>query len=162
VTGTRRRPIVRRVLLLGYMGAVLMTAEIYRPFVGFASFNHSQWLAGKSWNSNARQEMIRSLLLFGHLRGEGRTEVIALLGPPDGVGHVVRDDLTVSPSDAARAAEFDYVLGVRMGAGHEGLALRFGADGRVTGWDSWPIPPLFLRPSPPSTPSPPHPRARSG
>jgi hypothetical protein len=162
VTGTRRRPIVWRALLLGAVGAVLVTAQLYRPFVGFASFDHSQWMAGKSWNPNARQEMVRSLLLFGHLRGKSRTEAIALLGPPDGVGHVVRDDLTVSPSDAAGAAEFDYVLGVRMGAGHEGLALRFGADGRVTGWDSWPIPPRFLRSPPPPTLSPPHPRARSG
>jgi hypothetical protein len=138
VTGTRRRPIVWRALLLGCVGTVLLMARPIRlwPHAEGPPFERSRWLAGKTWSEapNPRHDMVESLLAHRHLRGKTRAEVIALLGVPDGVGGVLRGDLKVPASASAQSTEFDYLIGMAL-IDYEFLALHFGTDGRVSGWE---------------------------
>jgi hypothetical protein len=120
------------------LGALLLSS---RP-VGWGdqAFDQRQWKAAKSWEAdNPRGKMVRSLMRAHDLRGMTRDQVIALLGPPDGVDKRIEDNLSVSGADAAAAGEFEYLLGAYSGyrVDFDFLAIRFDKRGRVRAWGLW-------------------------
>ena len=103
-------------------------------------FDQRIWKAAKNWDSDSpRASMVDSLLADDRLRGMTRAQVIALLGPPDGVDDYTPDSMRVSQQELAGAEEFQYVLGMWSGfrMDYDCLAVRFGRGGRVVGWNVW-------------------------
>jgi len=107
------------------------------PNWGNLRFDAPRWRAAKRWDAhNVRGKMVRSLLREYDLVGMTRSQVERLLGPPDGAGRRVPDDLRVPAAIAARAPRWWYLLGAYSGfrIDYDFLVLQFDDHGRVRRW----------------------------
>lgn len=117
--------------------AALLVRPRMPPFWGNAPFNRARWAAGKGWRpDNVRQAMVRSLLTEHRLVGLSRWEIRGMLGPPDGTEVRTPTSLRVPESEAMRAREWHYILGVPDGpeADYYFLVVQFSQKGTVRRW----------------------------
>jgi hypothetical protein len=131
--------IVGILLMIGVVGLavvalpVLMPSELHQDL----TFDQQVWKANKNWDmDNPRGRMLDSLLAGNRLRGLTRAEVIALLGPPDGLDNHVPDDLAVSEEAILTSEGLDYVVGTSF-LDYLFLSICFDSHGRVRRWSVW-------------------------
>jgi hypothetical protein len=101
---------------------VVLAYYFHTGWLPVRSFDPAAWRGVERDDDEARLQMIGSLLRSGRLRGLTRSEVVALLGSPDGGGYFGHYDLV-------------YRLGPERGIiriDSEWLVVRLGRDGRVS------------------------------
>jgi hypothetical protein len=125
---------------LATMGLVISGAYIASPPREKVPFDSAQWKAARHWDyqkgSNPRAAMVLSLRAGRLLQGKTRTEVEALLGPPEGVDGRMPDELRVPRDVAAVAAQWDYEIGYAA-MDYDFLAVQFDRKGHVRRVDEW-------------------------
>lgn len=111
-------------IIIGLSAGLYLWVRHSAVLVGWGSlpFDSGRWKAvdPRDWDS-VRGKMVRSLVRDHRLKGMTRSQVIQLLGHPDG---------------SSRATKFIYILGAYSGFGidYDVLELEFDAAGRARKW----------------------------
>jgi len=107
---------------------------------GEMTFDSRSWKKANPRDPRSlRGKMLRSLVKEHHLIGMKRSEVLTLLGRPDGTNNSIHSRGVLGSQNFNEASTWHYVLGAYSGFGvdFDILSLYFDKTGKVERWAVW-------------------------